>query len=214
MKRLNLNDHNVFNKWRELYDELTDQEQQDFANECEERFPSQVHHDRSNFDFLFSTLRGTNPNGFKVVEVGGWKGELAKYCLEKYSYLIRDWTNIEFCENAVEKTVEISQRYEAVNPKTFTWFNKGKLTGYDVFVSAHTIEHLSDDHMAQLIKALSGIPVVMFDAPLSLEGEDWNDFLGTHKLKMGWNKVNGLMIREGYTSEQVNKGCYIYRKLG
>lgn len=34
MKRLNLNDHNVFNKWRELYDELTDQEQQDFANEC------------------------------------------------------------------------------------------------------------------------------------------------------------------------------------
>lgn len=154
-------------------------------------------------------------NGFKVVEVGGWKGELAQYCLSKYSNEIRDWTNIEFCENAIKKTVPMDSRYEAICPKSFCWFTKGhRLTGYDIFVSAHTIEHLSDDHMARLIQAISGISVVMFDAPLTAEGEDWNDFLGTHKLKMGWNKVNGLMIREGYTSEQVNKGCYIYRKLG
>jgi hypothetical protein len=42
------------------------------------------------------------------------------------------------------------------------------------------------------------VPLIYFEAPLSNEGENWENYIGTHKLTYGWNKVNEIMLSKGY----------------
>lgn len=205
MKRISLQDPYVWNTWRALYNSLTDEEQFAFANECEEAYPHQIHHNKQNFDFLFKDV-----DGVKVLEIGGWKGELAQHCLAKYS--IASWNNVDVCSNAVDKTVSIDRtRYASSIPKQFRWFLHPRQSDYDVCVSAHTIEHFSNEDMLSLIKHISGVKTVMFDAPLKMEGDDWHGYGGTHMLTMGWRGVNAAMVAEGYAVEEINKHCFLYK---
>lgn len=209
MKRLDINDPQVFNKWRELYDDLTNEEQRDFANECEERFPTQTHFTKSNFETLFAGRKNVS-----VLEVGGWKGELAEHCISNYD--IKYWRNIEFCTEAVRKGFKNSDKYIAVCPNEFDWFlqlemNLGLL--YDVFVCTHTIEHLSDDHLMALLSHVSHIPTILLEAPITDDGEDFHDYFGTHKLASGWNWITGLMIARGYTCTKINDRCRIFQRI-
>lgn len=205
MKRVSLEDQDIWNTWRRLYNELTDDEQHDFADECEAAYPNQIHHNKQNFDSLFKDLKG-----IEVLEIGGWKGELASHCLERYD--ITSWLNIDVCRNAVAKTVPIdTNRYTAVVPDQFRWFSLPRQMEFDVCVSAHTIEHFSNEDLRLLIKHISGIKTVMFDAPLEMAGDSWNGYCGTHMLTMGWNGVNAAMIVEGYSVEQINRHCFLYQ---
>jgi hypothetical protein len=214
VSRLNLNDPGVWNKWRELYPVLTDEEQREFANECAASFGHQEHHNIKCFETLFTEF--ARPNCI-VFEVGGWKGELAKKCLEKFE--INAWVNMEFCQTAIEQTVSMPEgrgTYYPVQPDCFEWF-KGEpnffLAGaFDVFVSAHTIEHFSDEHLAQLLDFTKNIPIVMLEAPISNEGNSWNDYVGTHILKMGWNAINEIMKKNRYEPLQVTEHCWLYRR--
>lgn len=217
--RLDIDDPQVWNKWRALYNELTYEENLAFANAAEAKYPSQQHHTKSNFDNLFAMQK----EAVNIIEIGGWKGELASHCLNKFP-IINSWANVELCSNAIDKTVisaKTNPKYNIIRPNKFDWF-KDPITVpvkhvFDICVSSHTIEHFSDDHLRDLIKYISGIPLVIFEAPIKDEGDDWSldgGYGGTHILKMGWNGVNEAMFTEKYRPEKINDHCYLYRFSG
>jgi len=207
MYSLDLDDPNVWDKWRELYSILTNEEWKEFFNRCEEKYPDQVHHDKSNYDKLFQRI----PKNLYVLEMGGWKGELADYCFSKYK--IEAWMNIDICSNAVNKSIPKRSNYIAICPGEFDWFNKRREGNWDVFVSAHTIEHFSDDHVKQILNYINGIKYVMLEAPIKEEENDWLGYEGTHILKMGWKEINKLMSNNGYLIQNISPECYFYVRL-
>ncbi len=206
-KRLDINDPNCWNKWRALYDELTDQEHMEFLNDSESRYPSQKSFTVENFDWLFSEQDPPYP---KVLEIGPWKGELALQMMSKYN--VGRWHGIDLCQAAIDKTLPMIG-YTVINPYQFEWFNKDSLmSDFDICVSAHTIEHLSDEHLLQLLNYLKFIPKIMLEAPINMDENNWDNYVGTHILKMGWNQINEEMKRLGYSVEQLNAHCVYYEK--
>ena len=205
--RLNLEDPKVWDRWRDLYYVLTHDENIEFGNAIEAKYHNQNSYTVSNFDHLFKNC--AKPFS-RVLEIGGWKGELAQHCLSKYTII--SWLNVDMCKAAVDKSVCKDLRYLARFPNRFDWFEEKRSDKFDICISAHAIEHLSDQHLEQLIKYISGIPLVIFEAPISMERNDWSGYQGTHILKYGWNDVNRVMAEHGYQFEKLNDFCFVYRK--
>lgn len=209
--RLDLNDPQVWDKWREQYYDLTNEQQLEFANACADRFPSQEHHNLECFRTLF---RDHVKPGAQVLEVGGWKGELARKCMAEFD--IKTWTNIEFCHRAAQQTVPMDPlrgAYNVMSPVAFDWFMSPPLgdTREDVFVSAHTIEHFSASHLEGLLRHVAGIPIVMLEAPIGDGPSNWSGYMGTHKLESGWTTVDWFMVRLGYSFEAITPMCHLYK---
>lgn len=205
--RLDINDKNVFNKWRELYDDLSGDEQLEFCNDLEGKYPSQVCFTKDFYKEIFKK----HPVS-KVFEVGGWKGELAKYCINNKLYN-NIWFNAEVCTNAVQKGFK-HNLYWPHSPN-FNWFKEdfNAFYPYSLFLSSHTIEHLSDNDFVQLLdNVISHFYYVALEAPLKDKGQTWNNYLGTHILKIGWDEINNRMQEKGYKSYKYNSECYFYQK--
>jgi hypothetical protein len=211
MDRLNIEDPNCWNKWRELYNELNFQEQLKFANDAECRYPHQEHHTKPVIESVLKNF--IQP--INVLEIGGWKGELAANCFRKFR--INSWNNIELSTNATQKTVRelLGFEYHTINPERFDWWadplTETKKSAYQICISAHTIEHFSNEHLLGIIDYISGIPVVVFEAPIKEDGDDWKDYGGTHMLTMGWRGVNKAMQDKKYSAEKLTEHCYVYR---
>lgn len=212
-KRLNLDDPEVWNKWRSLYRDLTHEENQEFGRDINARFPTQDHASYDNFDLLFRRYPEAN-----VFEIGGWKGHLAQRCLKVFN--IMNWLNIEYCQAAAAESVVKDPRFSVVCPDKFDWFKDLRTPTWDegerrweentVCIAAHVIEHLIDEDLEVLIRYITGIPVVMFEAPIDMGESDWTNYGGTHILKMGWGGVNRLMKQAGYNNEMINRYCFLY----
>ncbi len=212
LERLSLDNPDCFDNWRELYSVLTNDQHKAFMTACSVRYPDQQHWTPKHFESLFTQLEPFP----RVLEIGGWKGELAKHCLEKYN--IKSWFNIEACEEAVEQTVPMGTlAYATCIPFAFDWFSKLKQVpsprDYDVCVSAHMIEHLSDEHLLDLIDYLVNVPAVMFEAPIGRGTSDWRGYLGTHILKMGWNAVDEAMGHHNFRPTTITSSCTLYKKV-
>lgn len=206
-KRLNVEDSNVFDTWRELYSELTDAEQSQFYDDIEAKWPWQQHFHPEWFSKAFEDGRLVS-----VLEVGGWKGELASQMLAKFSN-ITSWHNIELCKKATDKTVPMSRLvYTFENPTAFTWFKEPRTKDADIFISAHTIEHFIDSDLWDLLTWASGIRLICLEAPISFHQNDWKGYGGTHILKAGWAEIISFMDNLGYDSEMVSVHCFFFHK--
>ncbi len=210
MKRLDVNDPNVFDKWRDLYYDLTEAENIEFGYDMEAKYPHQKSFDEQALCSLFETL----PTGNRVVEVGGWKGELAACISSKYPERIYSWHNIDMCKAAIEKSVPQSNlRYMPIFPFKFDWFTEERTIEYDVFVSAHTIEHLTGSHVIQLLNWANGIPNIFLEAPIAESGQaNWQGYQGTHILECGWDVIDLYMAAAGYSLKKINETVRAYRR--
>lgn len=215
MKRLNLDDPNVWNLWRELYYDLTEAENIQFGNDIFARYPGQASFNPFNFDFAIKKHLERLPVPPKVLEVGGWRGELAQHCFSKHE--IWSWHNIDMCKAAVDNSLPIQKHdkcspgYTSFFPGDFDWFKKPRLEDYDMFVSAHTIEHLTDDHFLQLMDYAMGIPIVLLEAPITNEGQKWDGYIGTHIMEMGWERVHKEMAARGWKNKMpLNAISWLY----
>jgi hypothetical protein len=203
--RLDLENPKVWDRWRELYSDLTREENIEFGNAIEAKFPFQASY---NFEIFKPLFRGVHRS--RVLEIGGWKGELALQCFQNFE--IDNWFNVDMCKAAIEKTLPALHRlpYLGFFPLEFDWFRDKREDDYDVCVSAHAIEHLSDDHLKLLIKYISGIKTVQFESPICMDGQTWEGYVGTHILKMGWTAINDLMRAEGYKVLKINDWSFRY----
>ena len=203
---LNVEDADVFDQWRANYDKMTSDEHLEFVEKCAAKFPSQVHFTQWIYERLFSSWKN-----LRVLEIGGWKGELACYCLSNFE--IKDWTNIEICKTAVKNTVEMpNDKYTTICPDNFFWFRNLKHLKADLLISSNTIEHFSNNDFLYLVEAISDIRMVLFEAPLKNNGETWQGYYGTHILDMDWADVILVMDRHGYKPTKLSEICYLFIK--
>ena len=131
-----------------------------------------------------------------VVEIGGWRGELAQEYLNDYeNYNFTSWTNYELCKEAVRDSRCTDIRYHAVALSDYLW--NGPRISADSFIAAHVIEHLSPDELEKLVGLLD-VDSVYFEAPLLEPGQTWDGYDGSHILSFSWDDVHALMDRHGY----------------
>ena len=181
---------NEFDKWRERYNTMTIDEQIVYHNELEARYPEQNHY---NYDNVKEALMLCNKP--IVLEFGTWKGDLAKQAMQDFNIL--SWYGVEICEAAILSTKCKEINY--IKPTKFDWFNDKRIIKAGIIIATHFIEHLSNDHFEQLAKYCKGVKYIHFESPLTNDGNDWLGYEGTHKLTIGWNKINEIMKQNGYS---------------
>lgn len=185
----------IFEKWRDTYEKMSYQDQINFYNMAEARWPIQKHYNIKDIKIVFDLI----DKPVKVLEFGGWKGDLANDIISIYGDGIISWKNIELCKRAIERTVCLSNKYSVIFPDKFDWFAEKRMENADIIIATHFIEHLSDKHFEGLVKYCKGIKNIYFEAPLKIEdGNNWVGYKGAHKLSYGWNTLIGLMKDNGY----------------
>jgi hypothetical protein len=186
-----------FDQWREKYDSMTIQEQVEYHNELESRYPEQAHYRYQNIKEVLSVL----PDKAKILEFGCWKADLAQEALNDYPS-ISSWKGIEICKSAIDKTKCNNNKFEYIFPKEFNWFETTIRPNADCIIGTHFIEHLSDNHFESLAKYCKGVKHVIFEAPLKEQNYDWTGYIGTHKLNYGWQEVIRIMFENNFVVRQ------------
>ena len=98
--------------------------------------------------------------------------------------------------NTKKKTIAYSTVLSSLRVDKFVqYFQCDKC---DIIIATHFIEHLSNEHFVELAKYCKGVEYIYFEAPLSDDGEDWNGYLGTHKLNFGWNQIVEVMAQNNF----------------
>lgn len=151
---------------------------------------------QSHFDALECAYAIARVGPARVVEVGGWDGELGVAMLQVFPAAIDGWTNYEVCREAREAG-QRRRRAGYHAPDLDKWFWE-QPTSADLLVASHTIEHLSAEHLTLLLDATDA-PALWFDAPLHDEPTDWMGSTTTHVLEIGWDGVTGLCEERGWS---------------
>lgn len=180
---------NEFDQWRNNYDTMTTEQQVSYHNELEAKYPEQNHF---NYEAVKEALQLATP--LVVLEFGTWKGDLAAKAMKDFD-VVR-WTGVEICEAAIAKTKCPDIFY--IKPNKFDWFNGERGINAEIAIATHFIEHLSNEHFEQLVRYCKGIPLIHFESTLTPEGNEWDGYLGTHKLTIGWNRINEILAENGY----------------
>ncbi len=191
-----------FNDWRNRYETLTFAEQVEYHNYLESLYPVQAHYDIEAFKKAIEIAKPLT-----VTEAGAWKANLADAILQSNG-VIQTWHGIELSTAAIEKTACKHSKFSYLPISRFDWWNEMRITS-DLFFATHFIEHLSNTHFIELISSVES-NYIYFEAPLSYEGNEWDDFLGTHKLTYGWNEIKRLLIN--YDVFSITHECKLYKR--
>ena len=201
---------NEFDQWREKYESMTYEEQLDYHDSIESRFPEQAHY---NYEQVRNALLLAGDN-INVLEFGCWKGDMAARALEEFP-TIKHWTGIEICRAAIEKTRCKSEKFKYFFPQQFDWFQSDpapltigvntEIAGRasvsfnaNIILATHFIEHLSNPHFEALANFCVGAEWIYFEAPLMDVDREWHGYEGTHKLNYGWNNIIRIFSEKGY----------------
>jgi hypothetical protein len=193
----------TFDQWRDSYDSMTFEQQQDYHDHLEGMYPDQAHYDQESAEKIFRWLQ---PNS--VIEAGAWKGNLADHILHREA--IQTWKAIELCPAAIKKTVCHDERFSYQPISRFDWWNEKPIV-CDLFLATHFIEHLRFTHLQELVKAISA-KHIYFEAPLTSNGESWEGYHGTHKLEVGWNGVADLLAAKGFKMVDITHHCKLFER--
>jgi SAM-dependent methyltransferase len=187
---------NEFDNWRNKYETMSIQEQVEYHNDLEVRYPEQAHYNYEQVKSALELIKSINQAS--VLEFGCWKGDLANKSILEYPN-IKSWKGIEICENAIQKTNCKLKEFEYIIPKDFNWFENTIRPKCDLIIATHFIEHISDNHFNNLVKYCEGVKYIYFEAPLDDISNNWDGYVGTHKLTYGWNTIIEKMKSIGYS---------------
>ncbi len=194
-----------FNQWREKYDSMSFQDQQDFyedlilRGDIGEIVKNQNYFDKKVatvcFEAVFSKQDKVN-----VLEMGGWRGEMAEMIFNKFPDKIGIWLNHEICEWAATNPVCKNYRYHSPKTIDFLWMVNLVNGNYDILILSHVLEHIKLKDLISLLNVVKGISYLYIDAPIEdkTESVNWKDYNGTHILEIGWNDLEGIIKDFGY----------------
>lgn len=194
-----------FDWWREHYTTLSNTEQKEFHGAVAEAFPNQKCYSPKIFEWL-ETPSGERYRKMGILEVGGWKGGLARECLTRYPD-IPAWVNIEFAP--VSPDIKGDHRYTHETPPSFRWWKWSDRAPHErefgIVVMTHVLEHLTWRDARELLNALIEActsPILYLEAPLKESG-DWMGYGGTHISDYGWGVLTDMLIPAGYNHYHV-----------
>lgn len=184
----------TFDDWRDAYDSMTYEEHSRYFDAIYEQFPQQSHCTRHEAHAFFQE----QPNGCRVLELGGWDGSMARILLDEFPGIVH-WTNVEICRAACIAGGMEAPRYSAHTPDGWLW-EQDRLPHADVLFASHSFEHLRAEQIDRLLARLLGIRAAYIEAPLaeSADNFDWTGDLSTHLLEIGWRQLEERFLQHGY----------------
>jgi hypothetical protein len=186
-----------WDEWRRNYDSMTYEQQQSFYSSVWQNHPIQQHYNADAAKAFFDLIDLIEED-LTIVEIGGWRGELAEAVLPDVRGF---WLNIEICREAAEQRIPTSPRYKAYSPPDWPWDDPTSiftLQRADVLVASHVIEHLSVPHL-ELLLDTSRARWMFLASPLPAIGPvDWTGYNGSHILPLGWDGVEALAGTHGW----------------
>jgi hypothetical protein len=190
----------MFDYWREAYHDLPYRAHQLFYNMVAETFPHQDKADREAVESALIHASVVVKKPLMVWELGGWNGALARDMARRFGDDIKIWRNVEICETAIRHSWDCStvprmlDPYAPCIPSKWIWEYPRDAKGYHIAVLSHVIEHLSWEHLHQLLLMLDGIPWIYIQTPDSLgqgpHPTGWRGTMSTHKLEVGLSDVH------------------------
>jgi len=191
-----LNWKKKFNEWREHYDEMDYKDQIRFFFMYGEAFPVQFRYSRQKIFNLLAPLKDRP----KVLEIGGWRGEMAYDVFNEIPHIER-WLNVEICQQVVENSVCSDERYEVGIPDDFIWnVDPGQFEDFDVLVMSHVVEFMRARDFEKIIGNLKLIKNVYLECSIceKTEDVDWTDHLDPCIYEWGWDRTIEVMEKYGY----------------
>ena len=180
--------------WRENYDKMSYNENRLFYNEIYLSSPNQFR-SAAIFKLMFKFLKKRDRVSFKVLELGGWDGKLARRILNRFQNIL-SWYNVEICDECIIHKVCFDTRYTVVVPDNYLW-NIPLKKGYDIFVASHVFEHMKAKELVSLLRMYSYIPIIFCEVPI-YEEVNWSNFSGTHILEWTMTKFKQFLKSLGY----------------
>ena len=182
----------IFDDYRSKYQDLSPLEHSNVYDRIAKLYGDQQHYNPALVEPIAAGV---------VVELGGWRGELAAHILPRNDRVV-SWTNHEICRWAAISPVCDDPRYESVWTRDrFAW-DAPEFAG-DLLVLSHVIEHLSEAHALALIEAFARFGRVYVDAPLL--GDVWENTWTTHILPWTWAQ---FLDRAGCAAEKLSDSVY------
>lgn len=192
-----------FDAWRDEYCQMDYAAQREFYDRVAVDHPCQRAFDFESFAKFFRLYASRA----RVLEFGGWKGELAEAILGlSPSAQISKWDNFEISYLAVSQTVCRDVRYVAAVHDQFVW--NINLPDADVLVMSHFIEHIRMCHLSILLSRLPpSIRWLLVQAPLPEKAEDidWSGYHGSHILEVGWEELTAYMRFFGLKEDMAHR---------
>lgn len=197
-----------FDAWREAYDGLSYEEQKAFYARVGLEHPRQA---GFTLDAWKTFLTGC-PQPLKVLELGGWNGELAEALWDHFDPT--RWWNLEIRESAVETAICHRDGYVVYIPPDFAW--EAALPPVQVVVASHFVEHI---RFAELLALMENMPVTVthmgIEAPIQddAEGVDWTGYHGSHILEVGWRQLEVAFEERGWRRYHVHGNLRGFRRV-
>lgn len=201
---------NFCDNWRRDYNSLSPQDHIRLYDQLFDAYPSQEQHQEH---YVSHFLRRFVPEkDLHVLELGGYNGELARKIIANHN-CIKSWTNYDLTKHAIANQTCGDPRYKCiVMDDKFLW-DLPPTRFHNTFVSCHTIEHLNEEHCREFLSWIkdSTFEYVFMEIYVDLYIEDTPEakkyhfdhfYMGTvstHILTLGWNKINSIMLNNGFT---------------
>ena len=188
-------DISEFDAWRANYGQMSYTDQQDFYDRVYADHPHQAGYALDGglelFIRFFGRVLSELPNVY-VLELGGWRGELAQEMLNRFPSLAI-WCNVEICRAAVKDSVFASPKYKTWIPPDHPW--NMELPPSNVVVASHFIEHIKQQEFELLLINLpETVRYLALVAPLPESGPtDWGGYHGSHILESAWGEIVRLL---------------------
>jgi len=184
-----------FDAWRAGYDSMTYAENVEFYRKVADEYPEQRYYNAP--AVLRFLTWATEYEAVDVLELGGWKGELADEMLPLFGG-IRSWLNVEIAPQVIDARCS-EPRYSVIVPDDYLWNLDADLTKYRVLVASHVIEHLKVADIHRLLERLSDIRYFYIDAPLPDTPSAWGNGESSHIIEIGWDGLVALVESHGFT---------------
>lgn len=199
---------NEFDNYREKYNSLSFSDKKRIAHRWSKKYPEQAHFNYEHVDFWLRDIVNDSP---KVLEIGGWKGDLALKALSSFMN-IQFWHNYDIIESVQHQKCS-DCRYKYIPLDDYIW-HKSLEFEYNALIATHVIEHFNWSELVNLISWIpKNIETVLFEAPIPFKGENinWTGDHSTHILEKGWEKIISEMKGFGFEAVCRNDNTVIFK---
>ena len=173
------------------------------------KYPEQAHFDIIPIKYWLENIV-TRPTS--VLEIGGWRGDLAEIALTSYKH-IEQWHNYDLIKyNNYQKCLDV--RYKLITLNDYLWHLSIK-DKYNALIATHMIEHINWIEFTELSAWIPKcIETVLFESPLpaSAENFSWKGDHSSHVLVKGWDQVITEMKNNGFSVAYSENNTVVFKR--